>query len=275
MNIFRKCTRFLREAKEVLRVPGSWPGAHELFKCWLSLQFASNKDRPCFRLGDFNVAARDLQEFDYLLREIFIHQEYLVPLDSTTPLIIDCGANIGFATLFFKMRYPDARIICFEPDPSCNQILRSNVEKNGLKSVQVVEAACGKSTSKIPFFLDNNSSLINSVNSGRSRDSTTIEVALVKLSDYITERVDLLKLDVEGSEWDVMQDLVKSQKLSEVDRIVIEYHHRIGGAKSQLSQFLGLLEQAGFSYDIRVGIQQDTLFSGKTQDVMLYCSRLQ
>ena len=62
--------------------------------------------------------------------------------------------------------------------------------------------------------------------------------------------VDLLKLDVEGSEFDVMLDLKNTGKISQISRMIIEYHHKIDDKPSCMSRFLSLLEEEGFEYHI-------------------------
>jgi hypothetical protein len=71
-----------------------------------------------------------------------------------------------------------------------------------------------------------------------------------RLSNYIDGPIDLLKLDVEGAEFDVMSDLKGSGKLSQIKRMIIEYHHKIDGRPSCMSKFLALLEDEGFDYQI-------------------------
>src|ERR1700693_4874079 len=56
--------------------------------------------------------------FVCLFEEIFIRQDYIFVSRRPDPLIIDCGSNIGMSILYFKRRYPKARIIGFEPDPA-------------------------------------------------------------------------------------------------------------------------------------------------------------
>src|SRR5688572_28284923 len=58
--------------------------------------------------------------------------------DSDSPVIIDCGANIGYTALHYKRCYPGAQIIAFEPDPQFLPLLRANLERNGAGDVEVI-----------------------------------------------------------------------------------------------------------------------------------------
>jgi Methyltransferase FkbM domain len=93
-------------------------------------------------------------------------------------------------------------------------------------------------------------SLMMSSEPNRLSKNREIKVHATRLSSYVNGSVDLLKLDVEGAEFDVMTDLERSGKLSLIKRMVIEYHHKIGNRASSLAQFLAILEKAGFEYQI-------------------------
>jgi hypothetical protein len=75
-------------------------------------------------------------------------------------------------------------------------------------------------------------------------------VRTVRLSDYINEDVDLLKLDVEGSEMAILEDLMAADKLERVRQIIGEYHHHVKPDEDRLGEFLSLLERAGFGYHL-------------------------
>jgi len=57
------------------------------------------------------------------------------------PVIVDAGANIGAASLWFRKTYPRAAIVAVEPDPKNLRVLRLNVERR--QEIIVVPAAIG------------------------------------------------------------------------------------------------------------------------------------
>ncbi|MGB6721805.1 MAG: FkbM family methyltransferase [Terracidiphilus sp.] len=218
----------------------------------------------------FWVSCLSKKAFRTQLREIFFECEYSFKAETDSPAILDCGANIGLATLFFKYLYPKARITSFEADPTTASILQKNVERNRLQDVSVHNLMLSNMEGEHPFYIaaDVDGSLRMSANPGRISRHREIMVKAGKLSRYIQGPIDLLKLDVEGAEWDVMGDLKESGKLALVQRMAIEYHHKIGGQASRLAGFLALLEQEGFEYQIaatgadpisRQGVFQDLL----------------
>jgi hypothetical protein len=80
------------------------------------------------------------------------------------------------------------------------------------------------------------------------------KVTARRLSDFISEPIDFLKIDIEGAEHRVLGDLITSGKISLVRRMVIEYHHRMGKKKSCLAGFLEALESSGFDYQLDVSL---------------------
>lgn len=73
-----------------------------------------------------------------------------------------------------------------------------------------------------------------------------VSVPAIRLSDLVQGPVDLLKLDVEGAEHDVMDEMVSSGALAHVGAIAMEYHHHIDPTVDRLSEMLRLLEDNGF-----------------------------
>ncbi len=63
------------------------------------------------------------------LNEIFVEEVYRFQSDTNTPLIIDCGSNIGLSIIYFKRLFPEAKIIGFEPDNEIFKILENNINQ--------------------------------------------------------------------------------------------------------------------------------------------------
>lgn len=140
--------------------------------------------------------------------------------DHDCPLIIDCGANIGFSVLNYKRQFPQARIIALEPDPQIAPVLRRNLLVNNAADVEVVEAAAWTSDEQVPWYCEgvDGSHIVEFP--GPSAD--TVEVRAVDLARYLSQPVDLLKLDIEGAEYLVVPHL--KEVLQNVKCINIECH---------------------------------------------------
>jgi len=177
-----------------------------------------------------------------LFNQIFVRKLYNFEADNNTPFIIDAGSNIGLATLFWKNKYPNASILCFEPSKSVFNTLKHNIDQNGIKNVSVIEKALYNKDGTIEF--NTNERLSGSINLDKQL-SQKYSVQTVKLSSYINKQVDLLKLDIEGSELEVLKESVN--KLHFVKRLFVEYHSFIE-RRQELDELLSILKDNGFRY---------------------------
>jgi len=205
----------------------------------------------------FHVECFDYTSFVFLFEEIFLRRDYQFNAATERPLILDCGSNIGMATLYFKRLYPQARIVAFEPSPRTFATLARNVARNGLADVRLHNIALASFAGTAEFYEheDFPGSGKNSLRPERAgRRSLPVEAR--PLSEFIRERVDFLKMDIEGAEEGVLQELASSGALRLIRQMVIEYHHHIDPAEDRLSHALALLEKHGFGYQVRVAPDQ-------------------
>ena len=123
----------------------------------------------------------------YVFREIFIDLAYLFRTPKSNPLILDCGSNIGLSILFFKMLYPEARVVAFEPEPKTFARLQENVSKNGLRDITLHAVAVGREKGTVEFFRDPNEvgSPTASLDRRRVPNAVAETVPLVKLSEFV------------------------------------------------------------------------------------------
>lgn len=182
-------------------------------------------------------------------KEIFIDETYKFCPKSDSPFIIDCGANIGLATLYFKQVWPNAEVIAIEPDPSIFNCLNDNINNFGCdQGVITKRAAVWTHSNGVEFDVEGGfSGQIKS--HGHSNVKTTITVPSIQLKELIanTSKVDLLKIDIEGAEFEVLKDI--SITLEKVDNIFIEYHSH-QKEEQKLDHILHILKENSFRYHI-------------------------
>ena len=218
---------------------------------------------PPYKLRFFHYSI-----FLSLFEDMFLNDEYFVRLPKN-PSIIDLGSEIGMSVCYFKSIYPEAKINAFEPDPESFRLLTDNVKNNNMKKVSLHNLAVANMKGRTSFFIDPvvDGSLTMSLSSSRQKRKVTVQVGL--LSEYIKGPVDLLKIDIEGAELAVINNLVSSKKLSYINHMIIEYHHHIDPRINILSQLLTQLEKAGYGYQLRakctVPFQKQTY-----QDLLIY-----
>ena len=207
-----------------------------------------------------------------LFGEIFILEEYFFQSESPAPCIIDCGANIGVATLYFKWRYPQARVYAFEPSASAFELLAKNVSQNGLENVKLWNAALSGQEGKVLFYTDrlDAAGVTGSINPSSLAGQRTV-VRAVRLSQFMESgEIDFVKMDIEGAEQQVVLEVSRSGRLCNVKQLAIEYHHRLAGEESNISHLLAELESLGFEYQIRASLPARR---NGPQDIMVYACR--
>jgi FkbM family methyltransferase len=175
-----------------------------------------------------------------LYEQIFLDGGYRFQAARADPLILDCGANIGVSVAWFKKQYPRARIVAFEADPRVSAALASNVAVGSFADVSVVRKAVWISDGQMSFVAEGG-------DAGRLGDGNdTVET--IRLRDWLTEPIDLLKIDIEGAETAVIEDCADSLHL--VSMMALEFHS-IVGREQHLGDTLRILESAGFRVWVR------------------------
>ena len=194
-------------------------------------------------------------KFPELMRvseEILGYKIYEFETQNPKPFIIDLGANIGMSVLFFKKKFPAARILAFEPDPRNFEILSENVRVNQWRDVELHHLAIAGVEEEIDFYSDpgGNASLESGIYSGLLSGAIKQRVKAAPLSKFIKGPVDFLKMDVEGSETLILQELASSGTLGQIKAMAVEYHHHLVPGEDKLASFLNILEEQGFGYKI-------------------------
>jgi FkbM family methyltransferase len=229
----------------------------------------TNRRRAQKVLG-FDVSYLSRPSFEYLFRELFLSHEYWFETRSPTPLIVDCGSNIGMSVLYFKWLYPAARIVAFEPDASAFKCLTANVAANGLQDVRAHNAAVSTVDGAVDFYVDSldpGSLRMSTVEARMPKDKARVQA--MRLANVIDEPVDFLKMDIEGAEAGVIGDLCESGRITLVSQMAIEYHHHVREGDDDLAATLARLEAAGFGYQLSSATSRP-FRRGTFQDVLIY-----
>ena len=192
-------------------------------------------------LDGLSIVYNDPLAFYNEYKDIFIDNIYRFNPTHPSPVILDVGGYIGLSALYFKTLFPAAKITVFEPDPAVFALLKTNLANNGCPDVILIAAGVGKEKTKRPFYPDgaDGGSLL------ARRQNQVIEVNLVRLSDYFTGEVDLLKMNIEGMEGDVFEEI--EPQLSRVKEIIFEYH-AFANLPQRLGEILTRLDRNGFRY---------------------------
>lgn len=154
--------------------------------------------------------------------------EYYLSLALEPRVILDIGSNIGTSILFFHERFPAAKIYGFEPHPETFRILEKNV--GSIPSVEVFNYALGAADARISAAFDgiDFSGFVARPGFGNSPGAATTTNCEVKHAGEVMKslgvtRVDLIKIDCEGAEYDVLTAL-PGEMLRQCKWIVGEMH---------------------------------------------------
>jgi len=216
--------------------------------------------------------------YKYMINEIFVHNCYNFMPNKKNPFIIDCGANIGLSTIWFKTIYPTAKILAFEPS-SAYKYLKKNTAH--LKKIELRKEAVGNRKGKIFLYEEQGKegSLLTSIsllrfNDFKNKKPKQTEVKCIKLSNIIIgkKQIDLLKLDIEGAEYEVINDLWVNEKLQYIDNMIIEFHNDskdFGELNNMLSKL-----QRYITARFRIWFAAKKNTKRNIQDILLYCRRI-
>ena len=200
----------------------------------------------------------DNMSFLWQFHDIFVKEVYRFKSDVEDPVIIDCGSNIGLSVIYFKKLYPKAKIIAFEADPNIYQIQLENLKR--FENIELKNKA---------IWIDNKGVQMhpNQADGGYVSQEGKVHVKSERLKDVLNnqKKIDLLKLDVEGAEFDLIEDC--REHLSIVKKLFVEIH-TFQREKQKVSRLIEVIEKAGFRYFIEnANDQKSPLFNDwKTGD---------
>jgi FkbM family methyltransferase len=168
----------------------------------------------------------------YMYETIILEKEYEFETQSSPNIIIDAGANIGMASIYFATKYKNAMIIAIEPEEENYKLLRYNTDN--YKNISTINAALWNSSGNIALYAadftsnagymteTNKSALKPSYKQRQLVKAVTIEEIMLQFNiDYI----DILKIDIEGSEKEVFES--SGNWINKINSIIIELHERM------------------------------------------------
>lgn len=224
----------------------------KVFENWWTIVFpftrlGKRKDRTMKLRTGSKIYLRDIFRSDfYVTMEIFDRDDYGVS-QITLPshaVILDVGANIGAFTLYAASLFPDAKIFSFEPELNNFETLKKNVALNNLRTVTALNEAVSSCDGSATLTFDRQDNASHSLEAS-SRDVGTQEIKTVTLQTimerYGLRKIDLLKLDIEGTEYEVLMG--DRSALERIDRIFLEVHEH---PKYKSTQILEFLSDKGF-----------------------------
>jgi FkbM family methyltransferase len=171
---------------------------------------------------------RPLTSDVFVIDQVFLNREYDPVVRECDPeFVIDCGANIGCASVYFLERYPKARVIALEPDAGNYEVCRRNLEPYGDRAVVLKRAVWSADTGlrlEPGVFRDGLewSCQVRPCRAGEAADVEAVSLPTL-LREYGADRIDLLKIDVEGAEVHLFDERAQ-EWLGRTDCLAVELH---------------------------------------------------
>jgi len=208
--------------------------------------------------------------------EIDGHKMYLDPLDSLKlsinksyeefetelvkrtikegNVVVDIGANIGYFTLIFaKLVGKNGSVFAFEPELNNFNILKKNIEINNYANVKLVKKAISDKTKIMRLFLNDSNKGSHTLGKQKNNKQST-EIESVRLDDFfdINNKIDFIKIDIEGAEIDAINGMSKILQNNKDLKILIEYNPlMLKGFGITSQKFFTTLRELNFNiYDL-------------------------
>jgi FkbM family methyltransferase len=245
------------DLKRVMRAFGHVRRSSEVFRCVAGLREWPYAVTGYLGLSQPKLPATlhlrkgvvfNIEEFYDLetLWQVWFRRIY--PVKDSDRVIIDAGANVGFFSIYAASQNPECKIWAIEPFAATFERLVRTVADNGFSNrVSCHPIALASSTASRLMTSSSAPSQLMSLLPPGSASVGTASVTAVTLADFLDENgienVDLLKMDIEGSEFEVLLT-AGIETLRRIRRVELEYHERQGPESKK--DLIRRLEEAGF-----------------------------
>lgn len=208
--------------KVLLHGPGAfdyrWQLTKALAKLKWYLHFREQDQTVEICLGDRCIRVFNEPSTQFILKEIWIEEVYRPQIPIDMKRLLDLGANVGLTSLFWRVQYGNAdRHIALEPDGDIYSLLRKN-----LPGLDIRQEAAGTEPGFARRVETENAERVNA----RYRLSGESEtVKMVSIKELLSEQFDLIKVDVEGAEWEMLNSVISDPDLLKRARYwMVEFH---------------------------------------------------
>lgn len=121
------------------------------------------------------------------------------------------------SAVWFRLNYPRCRLTVYEADPDLAEISRANLRRAGFEDSLVRAEAAWIANETVAFSK-------TGYDSGKIVLESSISYPAIDLSEQLPNRVDLLKLDIEGAEFQVLDRLCETRAIQRVQKLICEFH---------------------------------------------------
>lgn len=156
-------------------------------------------------------------------------------------IVFDVGGYKGETTADFLKLY-DCEVYIFEPVKEFVEIIRQKFQDN--PKVHIFDFGLSNRSTTEEISLEDNAASIY------KHDGQTEKISLVKISDFMREnaieRVDLMDINIEGSEYDLIEDLITSGEIAKVENVQVQFHWFVENAEERMRKLQNQLRASHF-----------------------------
>lgn len=160
-----------------------------------------------------------------VFKDVFVKKDLKLPIKINPKFIIDAGAYTGYSSLYFALKYPNAEIVSIEPEKSNFEILKKNTQNT--KKISLINAGLWNKNTFLKILNRSTGKWGFRTKEVKKENSDIKAITIDKIllnSDY--SKIDLLKIDIEGSEKELFSKNYEKW-INKVNIIIIEFHDRI------------------------------------------------
>jgi len=190
---------------------------------------------PDYRINNYSEFNNEKESIERVLSDI-----------QDGDIFFDIGANIGMYSCFACRYMPQAKVVAFEPSPSAYGYLESNLDLN-CQGYECLQVAVSDINSTIKFAVDKSDHLgrMSSLEKSSSDiNYENIEIKSKKIDTLVSQsnlpKPDIVKIDVEGAEYRVLQGMIETMASARVIYCEI-HHHRLNdfdGTRQDIAKLL-------------------------------------
>lgn len=166
-----------------------------------------------------------------VFEKVFVKEEYHCQVDSPR-LIVDLGANVGYASLYFAAHYPGATIVAVEPEASNYELLAANAR--AYPQIVPLQAAVWGRSARLSIANPGDPNWMFRVTEAAAAGAPSVAAITIPeiLARYGDQMIDILKVDIESAELELFGEGCE-QWLGRVRTIIIELHDNVRPGCSQ------------------------------------------
>jgi FkbM family methyltransferase len=204
------------------------------------LKIVNHKNGLIFKFSDVSIFVESPEEI-FIINEVFVEHEYNF-IATQSCILLDIGANVGISSLFFSRLPFVEKVYSFEPVPETYQQAKKNLSLNESinKVVELNNFGLGKNNRSEVFFFNKDMKgntgvrgLLSPSYAANSNTLSKVEVSIRDVSEVLAQiqqdnkgKKVVVKMDCEGAEYEIFENLVINGRLNNVDVFMIEWHDK-------------------------------------------------